>query len=63
MSSLGTVFAVTYNSSSNLLGDSLDKEALLSAENLALQIDDFLNAEIAKIETVGKFITGTKSRI
>ncbi|ANY73042.1 methyl-accepting chemotaxis protein [Paenibacillus ihbetae] len=60
--SLGTVFAVTYNSSSNLLGDSLDKEALLSAENLALQIDDFLNAEIAKIETVGKFITGDKEQ-
>lgn len=59
--SLGSVFAVTYNRASNLLQESIDKEALLSAQNLALQIDQFLDVEIAKVESVGKFITGDKA--
>lgn len=59
--SLGSVFAVTYNRSSNLLQESIDNEALLSAQNLALQIDQFLDVEIAKVESVGKFITGDKA--
>ena len=50
--SLGSVFAVTYNRSSVLLQESLDKEAQLSAEKLALQIDQFLDVEIAKVESV-----------
>ncbi|MBX4150959.1 methyl-accepting chemotaxis protein [Paenibacillus sp. FSL W7-1279] len=60
--SLGSVFAVTYNRSSVLLQESLDKEAQLSAEKLALQIDQFLDVEIAKVESVGKFVTGNKAQ-
>lgn len=58
--SLGAVLAITYDSSSSLLQKSLDKEAQLSAEKLAIQIDQFLDVEIAKIESVGKFIQGNK---
>lgn len=60
--SLGSVFAVTYSRSSDLLQESLDKEAQLSAEKLALQIDQFLDVEIAKVESIGKFITGNKEQ-
>ncbi|MGG3284192.1 methyl-accepting chemotaxis protein [Paenibacillus solani] len=59
--SLGSVNVITYVRSSDILQESLDKEAQLSAEKLALQIDQFLDVEIAKVESIGKFIQGNKA--
>ncbi|MEK3732169.1 MULTISPECIES: methyl-accepting chemotaxis protein [Paenibacillus] len=58
--SLGSVFLVSYSESSDLLKNSLNKEAMLSAENLASSINDFMESEIAKLDAVGKFLTGNK---
>ena len=38
------------------------QRSALSAEKLALQIDQFLDVEIAKVESVGKFVTGNKAQ-
>lgn len=58
--SLSSVFMVSYSRSSDLLKNSLNKEAMLSAENLAGSINDFMDVEIAKLDAVGKFLTGDK---
>lgn len=51
--SLGAVCGASYWSASNLLADSLDKEAELAASNLSNRIDSFMNDKISIIRTVG----------
>lgn len=58
--SLESVSFVSYNSASSLLKESIDKEALMSAENLAMNINEFIDTKIAKVESIGKLISGNK---
>ena len=58
--SLASVSLASYQSASRLLEDSIDKEAQLSARNLAMEINEFIDTKIAKVESVGKLITGNK---
>ena len=58
--SLASVSIVSYNSASGLLEESIDKEALLSAQNLAMNINEFIDTKIAKVESIGKLISGNK---
>lgn len=58
--SLASVSIVSYNSASGLLEKSIDEEARLNAENLAMEINEFIDTKIAKIEAVGKLFTGNK---
>lgn len=58
--SLASVSIVSYNSASGLLEESIDKEALLSAQNLAMDINEFIDTKIAKVESIGKLISGNK---
>jgi len=58
--SLASVSIASYQSASGLLEESIDKEALLSAQNLAMSINEFIDVKIAKVESIGKLITGNK---
>ncbi|UNK19184.1 methyl-accepting chemotaxis protein [Paenibacillus sp. N3/727] len=58
--SLASVTIVSYNNASGLLEKSIDEEARLNAENLAREINEFIDTKIAKIEAVGKLFTGNK---
>ncbi len=58
--SLGSASFASYNSASRLLQDSIQEEAQLSASNLAMSINEFIDLEIAKVESVGKLISGNK---
>ncbi|MFS0557186.1 methyl-accepting chemotaxis protein [Brevibacillus sp. 179-C9.3 HS] len=55
--SLGTVCGASYWSASNLLADSLDKEAELSASNLSNRIDSFMQEKIEIVRAVGGMIS------
>lgn len=55
--SLASVFTASYSSSSQLLESSLDKEAQLSASNLAMQINEFIDSKIATVGSIGKLIS------
>ncbi|GAA4719425.1 methyl-accepting chemotaxis protein [Brevibacillus fulvus] len=58
--SLGSVSFASYQSASLLLQNSIEQEAQLTASNLALKINTFIDTEIAKVESVGKLISGNK---
>ncbi|UNK19182.1 methyl-accepting chemotaxis protein [Paenibacillus sp. N3/727] len=60
--SLASVSIASFNSASGLLKESINKEAMLNAENLAMQINEFLDTKIAKVESIGKLITGNKEQ-
>lgn len=55
--SLASVFIASYTSSSQLLKSSLDTEAQLSASNLSLQINQFIDSKIATVQSVGKLMS------
>ncbi|WP_106769001.1 methyl-accepting chemotaxis protein [Paenibacillus faecalis] len=60
--SLVSVSIVSYKSASNLLQKSIDEEATLKAENLALEINAFIDTKIEKVESIGKLFTGNKEQ-
>ncbi|MFG0212282.1 methyl-accepting chemotaxis protein [Brevibacillus porteri] len=59
--SLGTVCGASYWSASNLLADSLDKEAELSASNLSIRIDGFFQEKISIVEAVGGLMSADQN--
>lgn len=60
--SLGALSLISYNSASSLLQNSIEQEAQLTASNLASEINHFIDSEIAKVESIGKLITGDKEQ-
>ncbi|WP_429842439.1 methyl-accepting chemotaxis protein [Brevibacillus sp. FIR094] len=59
--SLGTVCGASYWSASNLLADSLDKEAELSASNLSIRIDGFFQEKISIVRAVGGLMSADQN--
>ena len=59
--SLASLSVVSYLSSTKHLKESLDMEAALSAANVALEVNSFFDTKIAKVESVGKLISGDKA--
>lgn len=60
--SLASVSFVSYKSASGLLEESIDEEGLLSAQNLAMSINEFIDTKIAKVESIGSMISGNKDQ-
>ncbi|WP_223070192.1 methyl-accepting chemotaxis protein [Paenibacillus caui] len=60
--SLGSVSFASLFRASQLLQDGIKREAQLTASNLAMSINEFIDTEIAKVESVGKLITGNKEQ-
>lgn len=60
--SLASVSIASFKSAADLLEDGIDKEAQLSAANLASTINEFVDSKIAKLESVGKLMTGNKTK-
>ncbi|AJY74755.1 methyl-accepting chemotaxis protein [Paenibacillus beijingensis] len=62
LASLASVFIASYTSASRLLQDSLDVESQLSATNLALEINQFIDSRIATVESIGKLISADNNK-
>ncbi|NMO97351.1 methyl-accepting chemotaxis protein [Paenibacillus lemnae] len=59
--SMAAITTASYRSASTQLEHSIDETAELGAENLAGEINAFIDTEIAKVESVGKLLTGNKN--